>query len=347
MPLGPYLAQKVMRTGAERHAAALAGERQGARDRRLRVGDRLGRQPGLGALAASRRRRARSRRPGARAPPSRPGASSVQTASSSAGASAATIPSTSLPSRTARQATTGRPAGDLGQRLGERPRAVGVVRGVEDQRRIAVDDLEAARELDRGGDPARRRRVEAARARLGGGERDGEVAALIGPARPQLEPRAGARSDERRRGARPPTRSASASTSARQLADDERRVVAQHRELLGRDLLERLAEPLGVLEPDRRQRADTATGSRWWRRAGRRARPRSRRPRRHSRRSATNAAAVTASNWVTGSSFVERPVHRLDGLGDALESRRRTRPRRSPRPRSGSRSVQRSTCGER
>ena len=48
-----------------------------------------------------------------------------------------------------------REAGDHGlspdlarQRLGERPGAVGVVRGVEDHRRVAVDELEAARQLE-------------------------------------------------------------------------------------------------------------------------------------------------------------------------------------------------------
>ena len=124
-------------------------------------------------------------------------------------------------------------------------------------RRVAGDDLEPARELDRRGDLRDRAASSSPSKASAAAQRDGEVAALVR--------RRGARSSSRGLGSpardrawrarSAAVRSASASTSAATAPDDERRMVAEDRELLGRDLLARLAEPLGVLEADRGQRA--------------------------------------------------------------------------------------------
>ena len=62
-----------------------------------------------------------------------------------AGSSVRSIPAASLSSRTPSTATSGRPPSELGERLGERDHAAGVVGAVEDRERLLADHLKRAR----------------------------------------------------------------------------------------------------------------------------------------------------------------------------------------------------------
>ena len=87
------------------------------------------------------------------------------------------------------------------------------------------------------------------------------------------------------------------------------------------DVLDRVAEPLGVVEPDRRDHADAGAGSRWSSRRRRRARPRPR-PRRPARRRTPR----TPARWSCRSRSAAR---RAAGRPARPAARPRGRPRRT------------------
>ncbi len=148
--------------------------------------------------------------------------------------------------------------GQLRQRLDHRPDALRVVGGVEDQRRLAVANLEPGRQSERVGDPLHRIR---------GGGSSGERLR-----RPRARPRSCAAGTRRPltpapRARRREPRSASPRArwrSARRAAITASLTLPTTRvewslsdsELLGRDLLLRVAEEVGVLERDRGQHRD-------------------------------------------------------------------------------------------
>ena len=146
-----------------------------------------------------------------------------------------------------------------------------------------VDDLQAAGHAHVARGRRDRGLVELAEERLGGGPREREVAPLEGPRahRPSacgsasawtiVAPRSAAISARHRERLRVHAR-----------PEHERPPGLHDVELLARDRGDRRAQPARVLEPDAGQHLDASRGSRWWRRSGRRARPRSRPPRRRS-----------------------------------------------------------------
>ena len=161
-------------------------------------------------------------------------------------------------------AIAGRPAGDLGQRLGERAGAVGVVGDVDEGRRLLGEQLEAAGHRQGRGHLGDAIRVQAPDRRgrgrvrpevgLGGGHGEGEVAALEGPGGAQPHSLAGIL------GGLDQLRPALGGGPLRQRADlgadpaeHQGRGVAQDGELLGGDLELGLPQPLGVVEADRGQ----------------------------------------------------------------------------------------------
>ena len=120
------------------------------------------------------------------------------------------------------------------------------------------DLLQAARDRQRRGDLGDPVGVELAEERLRGGEREGEVAALEAAPAPAGEAPAPGSSGART--SRAPRSAAVPLGQRRDLrahpAQHQGRVVAQHRQLLGGDLVLGLAQPLGVVEADRGQHRD-------------------------------------------------------------------------------------------
>ena len=149
--------------------------------------------------------------------------------------------------------------------------------------------------------PARRRsrlaarRCRARRAISQHAHGDRGVRALMAPA--QADRKAGgirvARADRvARRGCARCLRSPRAASGS-QRPDDDRHARLDDAGLLERDRRERRAEMQLMIEGDRRDRASAIGGRRrWWRRAGRRARPRAPRRRRPRARNSSNATAV-------------------------------------------------------
>ena len=157
-------------------------------------------------------------------------------------------------------ATTGRPPATSGSASASARGAVGVVGDVEEDRRLARRPARGGRGRSASPRPRRhepgsrppaaevtpRPRPPPARAKLRRWKAPGARSRTSSPgssgARISAAPRSAA------------VRSASASDLGADPADDQGRGVAQHGELLGGDLELGLAQPLGVVEPDRGQR---------------------------------------------------------------------------------------------
>ena len=144
------------------------------------------------------------------------------------------------------------------QRLGQGGGAVGVVGGVDEGRRVLGDPLEAAGDRQRSPPPPRHGRgIELAEEGLGGCAGEGEVAALEASRRQQSQLRAGVLRCPQQAGAALGRGALGQRLDrGRDPAQHQRRLVAQHRQLLGRDLQLGLPQPLGVVESDRGQHRD-------------------------------------------------------------------------------------------
>ena len=203
------------------------------------------RPPGRAAASA--------RAPGLPASASRPAGTSVATTPASTGASAPTSALASLSASTARQAITGRPAATAGSASA----SAWAPAGLWAASRTSGGSPSTTSIRPCRSSPAATSRdplgVERAEDRLRGGERDGEVAAQVGRSGRQLDHRrevADADQLGAALGADPPR---DPLDLRGQGADHQGRLVAQHGELLGRDLDLGLAEVLRVLEADRGQ----------------------------------------------------------------------------------------------
>ena len=286
---GPGAAPPRSRGSASRAGHVLAG---------AQLGGRVERAPG---------------RPGDRA-----GGSSVQTTRSRAGASARDHRRRVLVLEDRQAGDDRAPRGELGQRLGERGGAVGVVGDVDEG--SAASAIRSSRPgILRSAAPRPPARGRARQEGLGGGAGQGEVAALKAARGAQPDPRPGILGRPHERA--PRSRGAPLGERRDLRADpaqDQGRVVAQHRELLGGDL--RSVSPSHsvwsrptevsavtregiVLVASSRPPSPasiTATSTR--------ARPeRRRRP------------PSPASNWVTASPSAQGPVDDRGRLGAALD----------------------------
>ena len=212
------------------------------------------------------------------------------------------MPAASLSARTRGRRRPGRPAATRAapRRAPRRRRGCGRRRG----RSAGCSATSSRRPRDASGSAATSRpaRVELAEERLGGGAARAKLRRWKGPARAQLAAR---RRGPRARGQVAPALGAAASASAATSGRERPRTsvvrVAQDGELLGRDLHLGLAQPLGVVEPDRGQHSDLR-GDRVGRvEAAAEARPRSPPTSTRAAAKATKAAAVATSNWVTAS----------------------------------------------
>ena len=146
--------------------------------------------------------------------------------------------------------------GDFGQRLGERRGAVRVVRGVEQQVGRALHQLHPPVKLELRRGLADQVRIE---------RPDGSGCCRLGDRHvpPQVLARGAQRNPALGLARHHETGAAVHGGAASELghvrrytADDERAVVAEHGQLLGGDRLVGLAEPLGVVEPHRREGGD-------------------------------------------------------------------------------------------